>query len=382
MAVLVIKNDGIGDLVLASGLITDIAEQAGPVELVTCRQNREIAERIPGVARCHYVSRDSIRLGRWASRIGWDRVHGDAEDHEVLAALAATEFETAIALRRFVRMSSLILMSKVRARTRLCAWEFATNADLGTAQRLSAGWNRWEGGRDTQHELDYFRQFLEATLGLKSARPPGLAGLPIQEATDATAVGLIISGASTNWPSAHWQELAVELRSRGHRLFLFGGTDSEGLARDISSRVPDVVSHVGVLSLEESVPHLARMSFIVGNDTGLTHYASLVARRVFVVMGGGTFGRFFPWPGATHQTVVFCAMECFDCDWVCKYATRECLSRVEAARVLQTIEATMAGHAQTTINLNADRVRFQVGWRRPDGTAPRMRTVAGGLEAN
>ena len=44
---LVIKNDGIGDLILASGLVSALGEHfGGDIDLVTCSANREVAEGI------------------------------------------------------------------------------------------------------------------------------------------------------------------------------------------------------------------------------------------------------------------------------------------------------------------------------------------------
>ena len=69
MSCLTIKNDGLGDLILASGLIADLATHFGGADVATCEANREIAEGIPGLTRCLYVSRDKLwfrwRPSRW-----------------------------------------------------------------------------------------------------------------------------------------------------------------------------------------------------------------------------------------------------------------------------------------------------------------------------
>lgn len=63
MSCLIIKNDGIGDLVLSSGVISSIAKIFnGNLDLVTCEQNREIAENIEGVKNIFYVSRDGLKF--------------------------------------------------------------------------------------------------------------------------------------------------------------------------------------------------------------------------------------------------------------------------------------------------------------------------------
>ncbi len=58
---IIIKNDGIGDLVLASGIIAEISKHFnGQLDLITCKENEQIADMLIGVRRKFYVSRDDI----------------------------------------------------------------------------------------------------------------------------------------------------------------------------------------------------------------------------------------------------------------------------------------------------------------------------------
>ena len=66
---LLIKNDGIGDLIVSSGIISYLAENVyESLDLVTCAANHEVAESIPGINRIFYISRDSISSLRYYSK--------------------------------------------------------------------------------------------------------------------------------------------------------------------------------------------------------------------------------------------------------------------------------------------------------------------------
>ena len=68
---LIIKNDGIGDLIACSGLIAGLGEHfGGRLDLMTCEQNRDVAEAMEGVRRIFYVSRDGLRLRHRPQRFG------------------------------------------------------------------------------------------------------------------------------------------------------------------------------------------------------------------------------------------------------------------------------------------------------------------------
>ncbi|MBL9138398.1 MAG: glycosyltransferase family 9 protein [Verrucomicrobiales bacterium] len=380
---LVIKNDGIGDLVLASGLISDLAREMGPVDLLTCEANREIAENIPGLRRCLYVSRDAIHFQRHLLRIGVPWVIGTPQDRRVLRELQRTRYESAICLRRFIRQSSLALMNAVQADRRHCAWLFPTNASSALAAQCSEGWRHFRGP-STGSELSYFRAFVQDAMGWTPASPPRLrCAEGLEPRPQAGRVGLIISGASTNWPADHWERLTLELAKDGCRCVLFGGPEAVELGRRLAARVSTVENLVGQRTFAGSVPDLGRVSLVIGNDTGMTHFAALVAVRTLIVLGGGTFGRFFPWPDDSRQTVVFRAMECFDCDWQCRYPQRECMTQVQPDEVLEVARRLLQGErVGAWVNLNSGSVSYQPGWRRGMTDAGGAATVVirGGTE--
>lgn len=352
---------------LASGLIADLAKRYDAVDLVTCAQNREIAEAIPGLRRRLYTSRDTIRVRTRLARLGIAWVVSEATDREVFRHLETHTYDLAICLRRYVRQSSLILMSKVQAAEKHCAWLFPTNASHAMAEKYSRGWSHYRGPLEDRSELVYYRGFLRRALQVESGSGPRLTIAERGQAgqIEAGLVGLVLGGGSTNWPVDHWRELARGLVRAGKRLVLFGGADAAPLAATIRNDCPAAEDCIGRLSFAESTARLARLEMLVGNDTGFTHYASLVVSRCLVILGGGTFGRFFPWPEATNQRVIHHAMECYDCDWQCLYARPECLHRVSAQAVLDYAVATQA---ESVRNLSPMPVDYLAGWRRqPEG---------------
>jgi len=371
VANLLIKNDGLGDLILASGLISDLAVALAPLELITCASNREIAEAIPGLAAIHYISRDSLKYQRHLLRLGirWDRA--TAADKELLRSLGSRQFQTAICLRRFIRQSSLRLMASVNARHKFCAWQFPTNCPPDFAQGLTVGWQSWQGPMALRSELEYGRAFIQAALGVECRSAPRLSfAKPPSTSPSPDVIGLAIGGSSTNWPDRSWESLAQGLVERGHRIVLFGGPDATRLADRIASRTPVAANHVGRLSFAQAVQPLNSLALLIGNDTGFTHFATLCTRQLLVILGGGTFYRFFPWPEASNQHIIYHGMDCFDCDWKCRFRSRRCLDAVSPAAVIAFADQILAGNGRPEHNLNPVPVTYRLAWRRcPDSTA-------------
>jgi ADP-heptose:LPS heptosyltransferase len=364
---LVIKNDGIGDLVLASGLIASLGQRfGGEVDLVTCEENREIAEGIEPLRERLYVSRDAMHFSAraWSGGLLWPRV--PSNDAAVLRRIRSRRYDVAICLRRFIRQNSLVIMQSVTADRKLCAWQLPTNASGELAHRASRGWQHYQGPPQVTSELLYATEFLEATLGDIVDPRPRLSFCHRQQAAPGTRrIALGIGGSSMRWPSGSWYELATALGESGWRLSLFGGAEVADLATRIQRDVPGTDNRVGRTTLREMSELLQSCDAYVGNDTGIAHLASLVARKCLILSGGGTFRRFFPWPTRQGQTVVFHALDCFDCEWICKFPERYCLTFLRVRDVHAAFERMMAdtGDAPVEIDANPREASYDLAWR-------------------
>jgi len=340
MSCLIIKNDGIGDLILSSGLIRSVGEHfKGNVDLVTCSDNQEIAEGIEPLRERFYVSRDGMRFSDSAARMGWLIPRVSLEDRLVLRSIDTRKYEMVICLRRFIRQSTLIVMRQVRAKKKFCAWELPTNASWSMAERATRGWKHHIGAANVLSELSYNKAFLESVFNTAFTSQPHLSFCQKQTVLPTTRrVALGLGGGSTNWHHGNWIELAVLLAKAGWSIVLLGGNNVADLAEQIMAKVPDSDNLVGQLTWRKTAKFLANCEGYIGNDTGLSHFASLVVQKCVVILGGGTFRRFFPWPGAENQHVIFHGLSCYDCYWICRFNDRRCLTLVRPKDVLKCFE--------------------------------------------
>jgi ADP-heptose:LPS heptosyltransferase len=331
---------------------------------------------IPGLRHRIYVSRDSIQFRPHLVRIGIKCKTGEPIDIATFNHLEQTKYDFAICLRRFIRTSSLILMSLINAQNRYCAWQYPTNISQPLASRLSNRWTHFSGDPRTLSELEYYKAFLTSFLSHRAWSNPTLT-TPNHSKEDRRSghVGLAIGGSSTNWPDSHWVELAKSLHDHGFTLSLFGGKDAYPLAKVITAELPQVESHIGNLSFSESTKKLEGLTLLIGNDTGFTHYACLFSPSCLIILGGGTFRRFFPWPESKNQYVIFNALECFDCTWNCHLERRECLHRITARSVATYAKSIMEGNAPLCLNLAGNDVEYKTVWKIGPNNIAMQRTL-------
>ncbi|MFT5882555.1 MAG: ADP-heptose:LPS heptosyltransferase [Crocinitomicaceae bacterium] len=349
-ACLVIKNDGIGDLVVSSGLIALIADQFDGVDLIVPEPSRFVAERIPGVRRVLSVSRSGIRPYRIFNRVGLTILRRPAPDLRVVDWLKRHDYDVAVCLRRYIRYNSLMLMPQVRAARKYCCWQFPTDCNNEFALKQSMGWSHYNPKHEPFSELLYFEEFLRATLDLTGNTSPRLSlnPLPVGRVNSKPVIALIMGGASAAWSIESWKQLAEKCAQSGYRVSLFGGKDVFSQAEAIARGIPGCKNNVGTQSLIESEALLSCAELVISNDTGLGHLASLRSKKVLIIMGGGTFPRFFPWPQNANQYLILKPMSCYGCDWRCEYSERLCLTAITADAVFSYAETILDGGGQVS----------------------------------
>jgi ADP-heptose:LPS heptosyltransferase len=364
MNCLVIKNDGIGDLILASGVIAEISRLIqGNVDLVTCEANTEVAKNIPGVRNCFFLSRDKLKFYPLLERFGLELPKIEPNDAQVLSSIQDSSYDISICLRRFIRQSTLIIMRRVQAQKKYCAWQFPTNASLEGAKRFSRGWEMYLGDSRTLSELEYNQKFIEEIFKTSINPHPRLKCTDgVQMASESKTIGIGLGGSSTTWPQAYWKEVINALKASGWKVLLFGGSDVEKTGKLVGDGCEN---YVGRLSLTQSVEHLKRVTVYLGNDTGLSHFASLFIPKCVIVLGGGTFRRFFPWPNTTNQHIIYHGLDCFDCDWQCKFPKRYCLEKITPRDVLSWTMQVVEGKNHTRhYPLHSHVENYPLGWAR------------------
>ncbi len=373
MSCLIIKNDGVGDLVLASGIISQLSEALGmPVELLTCKENREVAEGIPNISRYHYITRRGPWFSRRFQNLGILVPRSGPHDRHVIKRLKQRDFEIAICLRRFIRQNSLSVMKQIKAKKKLCGWQIPTNISHNNAERATNIWVHYSGEISTLNELSYYEAMLQH-FGIVLPRiAPNLSFCQTNFAPPRQGrIGLIISGSSTEYPYGYWHQLIELLIQAGYKIVLFGGPDQASSAQSLELHHPQLENNVGKLSWTDAPRELAQTQLIIGNDTGLTHLASVSCAKVLIIQGGGTFRRFFPWPTATNQFILYHAMDCYDCDWKCKHERRRCIDAVTPTKVFNYAQKILNGEVGPSVrNLNPECRTYNLNWRNKKQNQP------------
>jgi ADP-heptose:LPS heptosyltransferase/peptidoglycan/xylan/chitin deacetylase (PgdA/CDA1 family)/predicted O-methyltransferase YrrM len=99
----------------------------------------------------------------------------------------------------------------------------------------------------------------------------------------------------------------------------------------------------GATTLRQSAAILSRCRLAVGAETGLAHMACAVGTPNIIVLGGGHFGRFMPYSPLT--SVVCLPLECYGCNWHCRYERVHCVRDISPAVIQEALRHSLAGRS-------------------------------------
>lgn len=179
------------------------------------------------------------------------------------------------------------------------------------------------------------------TLLLPSKRPIRGQGKPY---------AVVVPGGSWDsklWPIARFEEIVRRIvAAMNWNVVVVGSAGEEKLGMRLATVCEGIVNLVGRTSILELIGLIDDAELVLSNDTGAAHIAAALETPAVVILGGGHFGRFFPYPdeiGAAGKPRLACRdMACFGCGWNCIFSKRKedpvkCISDVSVEEVWSSV---------------------------------------------
>jgi ADP-heptose:LPS heptosyltransferase len=142
------------------------------------------------------------------------------------------------------------------------------------------------------------------------------------------------------WPPAKYASIIDRIGPHGFETAICGTADDREAASEIirlcrNTRISDLTGRSTLVDLCLLIRH---SEFVICNDSSAAHIAQAMERPAFVILGGGHYGRFLPYPGTNFiHHVSMEGMDCFYCHWKCRYDYFKCVADVEVDAVYRKI---------------------------------------------
>jgi ADP-heptose:LPS heptosyltransferase len=98
-----------------------------------------------------------------------------------------------------------------------------------------------------------------------------------------------------------------------------------------------IINTAGIFTILENAVIIKNSSLFIGNDSGFTHIAKSFGIKFIGIIGGGSYGLFFPYNAAGNERLMFNKMDCFGCEWKCIYDKPYCHYNVSPESVFNEV---------------------------------------------
>jgi len=125
-----------------------------------------------------------------------------------------------------------------------------------------------------------------------------------------------------------------------HTAVVLGGPDAlQGQDTFCAGFPGQTLRLVGKTTVRQMIAIIRKCAFYVGSDSSGAHAACAAKIPNIVLLGGGHFGRFFPYSNLT--SVVSVPLSCYQCNWKCPYPSAYCVSGILPEVLSFTIAETL-----------------------------------------
>jgi ADP-heptose:LPS heptosyltransferase len=149
-----------------------------------------------------------------------------------------------------------------------------------------------------------------------------------------------LSGSSLNKHYEHYNKLCSLIVSNLDYKILITGTDKQQKQlEEIKTIAPErIINTAGIFSILENAAIVKNSSLFIGNDSGFTHIAKSFGIKLIGIVGGGSYGLFFPYAASANERLMFSKMDCFGCEWKCIYDKPYCHYNVSPENVFNEVK--------------------------------------------
>jgi len=145
------------------------------------------------------------------------------------------------------------------------------------------------------------------------------------------------SGPIRRWHRRKFSDLANRISKEFNlAIVLCGNRDERAILAEIAGGIHDKALVYSDFTIVQVVEVLSRAVAFVGNESGLLHLAASLGIPAVGILGGGHFSRYFPY-GSVR--VVNHPLDCYECNWRCKFPNPYCITEISVDDVLREVRA-------------------------------------------
>ncbi len=344
--ILIIKTDAIGDYILFRNFFEQVRQsnryKGYEIDLLGNPSWKELALAYDGAYLNHYqwIRNDDYHLAPFKTlKLGW---HFFKRNYAVVLQPSSTRIFITDAVAALSAAKQVI---GFESNTEGIIKKHKVRLDKFYTEKLILPLNYYF---EFDRNLFFFEKVLQQKISLQKP------SLPVRNNIHKRGI-LIFPGAGVHrrrWEQEKFISLInLILSNSSEDIYLAGSLTEVDIANHLADDLKSgrVINLTGKLSLVELIDKINTAELVVSNETSAVHIAAAVNTRAVCILGGGHFDRFAPYPKFDGIDIfyAFKKMECYHCNWICKYPLTEsaaypCISNISINDVWEVVKPALA----------------------------------------
>lgn len=165
--------------------------------------------------------------------------------------------------------------------------------------------------------------------------------------TLAICPGVALTFKQKLYPLARYAQVIQSLQEIRFHIALFGSKSEREMCDKVSISLQDsknvlsISNLCGQTSLLRFIEGLRACDALLSIDSAALHIAVGLHKPTVGIMGGGHYGRFYPWGDGKINRVANKPMDCYWCNWNCRYATIRCIQEIPPDRIAEELQQAL-----------------------------------------
>jgi ADP-heptose:LPS heptosyltransferase len=145
------------------------------------------------------------------------------------------------------------------------------------------------------------------------------------------------------YPPEKLSDALATLSEHSFSYVIFGSEAEIPLCRSLEEmlRKAPNTEEVRVLSGQTTIRQVAEClklcDIVVAAENAALHLATGLRKPTVGIVGGGHFGRFYPWGRVDLNRVANLTMDCYHCNWKCRYETVRCVKYISQSVICREL---------------------------------------------
>ncbi len=345
--ILIVRDDQIGDLVLATSLLPSLRKHYPTARIsIACQESlTEVFRGSPFIDRVIPFNKNEL-LGNQQSL------------HNFLAYLQTLSFDFALNTTWSPDLLSHLITLGSAPKCSIGHRGNFSNISQEEQTKIIAMYSLIaEASPEATTELDHHQDLLGALgatgsisstqLWLSAADERAADEIFTREGLDPSRTIAFFAGFGRGISAKYYDRYGEVLKDvcarHGLSVIALGAPEDYDLNnREILNSGARAVNLSGKTSLKVAAALIKKCRIALGGDTGLAHIACAVGTPQALIVGGGHFGRFFPYSKLT--TVAAFPLHCFNCNWGCTFSRPHCVADLSPATIIEAFDAAYKGN--------------------------------------